>query len=881
MTLAALSAVLLATAAPQTSHLDSVFAALPDVHAVRASGPITVDGVLSERVWQAAPAVTSFLQSDPDQGAPPSQRTEVRVAYDDEAIYVGARMYDDHPDSILARLARRDVSVAADRFALFLDPFHDRRNGYYFLINAAGTLYDGTLFNNDWDESSWDGVWEGKAKIDREGWTAEMRIPYSQLRFTRKDSYLWGVNFRRDLPRRNENDWLVFVPRNESGFVSRFVNLVGIEHVSPGRYFELLPYLTSKAEYLTHAPADPINDGSRYRGEAGADLRTGIGSNLTLNATMNPDFGQVEVDPAVVNLSDVETFFEEKRPFFVEGSTIYNFGNQGANNYWGFNWPEPKFFYTRRIGRSPQGSTDGADFVDRPSGTRILGATKLTGRVLDGWSVGTLHAVTQRTLADLSTGGARSRAEIEPLTYYGVERALKDFQGGRYGLGLMSTYAARRFQDGLRDQINRNALMGGVDGWVFLDPDKNWVISGWSVMSHVQGTRERMIALQRNAQHYFQRPDLPIRDQVDSTATSLTGFGTRLWLNKQNGNVTFNSAAGFMTPGFEVNDLGFQSRSGVTNAHVGGGYKWTTPGRFKKYSDVTVALFNSTDFQGDVLQPGVWAGSYTEFNNAYSWDKSVSYSPWHFTNRQTRGGPLMASPPGWNLNTYFDTDGKRKRFYFVSFGTGGASRGAWWWSVNPGVEWKPSASVVLRVGPQVDRSFDDSQYVGTYDDPLAVRTYGRRYVFAGLDQTTVQANLTLNWSFTPRLSLQLFAQPLIASGDYHDFMELARARSYEFLRYGTGGSTFDRDSVIADPDGAGPAPPIAIGNRDFNFRSLRGDAVLRWEFSPGSTLFLVWTQDRSDGESIGDLDLNHSVHRLLSADANNIFLAKVSYYFSM
>ena len=348
VSLLCLAAVTCAFAAPPDSSLT--------VRAVRVTSPVAVDGVLSEAVWQADNAVTRFLQSDPHEGELATERTEVRVAFDDDALYVGARMYDSHPDSILARLVRRDASMSADRFTVFLDPFHDRRSGYYFAVNAAGVLYDGTLFNDGWDDSSWDGVWEGRARRDALGWTVEMRIPFSQLRYDRKPDQVWGVNFGRNLPRRsNEADFLVYPPKKESGFVSRFPDLVGLDGLSPAGAIEVLPYMTGKAEYLEHEVLDPFHDGSRYTPGGGADLRMGVGSKLTLNATANPDFGQVEVDPAVVNLSDVESFFQEKRPFFVENSRVFSFGNEGANDYWGFNWPEPMFFYSRRIGRTPQG----------------------------------------------------------------------------------------------------------------------------------------------------------------------------------------------------------------------------------------------------------------------------------------------------------------------------------------------------------------------------------------------------------------------------------------------------------------------------------------------------------------------------------------------
>src|SRR6185503_16094232 len=456
-----------ANAAPADSTAARAAAPCPPVVAARLTAPVTVDGILSEPVWQNGNAVTDFKQRDPNEGTKPTQRTEVRVAYDDDAIYVGARCYDAHPESLLVRLSRRDVSVPADRFSIYLDPYHDKRTGYYFLVNAAGTLFDGTLSNDGWEDNSWDGVWSAKSKVDELGWSVEMRIPYSQLRFQQATEQVWGINFRRVVARNNEEIFLVYQPKKESGFVSRWPELHGMENIRPTRSIELRPYLTTKAEYLRHAPLDPFNDGTAYDPNGGADLRMARGSRLTLNGTVNPDFGQVEVDPAVVNLSDVESFFDEKRPFFVEGSSNFSFGQEGANDYWGFNWPQPTFFYSRRIGRAPGRRDDrwllsdvrAADYRDAPFGTTILGAAKLTGKLSPSWNFGGLHALTASEHANLSTGGLRSGPEIEPLTYYGVMRAQHEFKDRRQGLGVLGTLAARSFKNAsLRDQLNSQSL---------------------------------------------------------------------------------------------------------------------------------------------------------------------------------------------------------------------------------------------------------------------------------------------------------------------------------------------------------------------------------------------------------------------------------------
>jgi hypothetical protein len=863
-----LVAALLAAAIPALAAAPAVLAvAPPPVRVVRLAAPITVDGSLDEPAWQGAPAVTRLVQGDPVEYAAPSESTWIWVACDDEAIYFAARNWDSYPDSVVAHLVRRDVSVPSDRFMVYLDPFHDRRSGYYFGVNAAGVLYDGTLFNDGWDDDSWDGVWSGRARRDAHGWTVEMRIPYSQLRYRAGAEQTWGINFKRRIERRIENDWVVFTPKKESGFCSRFPELTGIRDGQRSSAVEVLPYVTGKGEYLARQAGDPFHDGSKLTPGMGGDLRMGVGNSLTLNASVNPDFGQVEVDPAVVNLSDVETYFQEKRPFFTENARIFSFGNEGASDYWGFNWPEPTFFYSRRIGRTPQGAVpDTAEFSDAPLATHILGAAKLTGKLAPSWNFGMLHALTSRETARFQAGGLGDRAEVEPLTYYGLVRGQKEFAQARNGLGAMTTLVQRRFGAGGLDQaLDRQSLMTGLDGWHFLDQKKIWVVSGWAAMSRIAGTRDEMIAVQSGSRHYLQRPDARNLG-VDSSATSLTGGGVRLWLNKQGGgNTLFNSALGFMSPGFDVNDMGFMSRADVINGHVGGGRRWTNPGRVRRYAHVIGAVFGSRDFDGNPIWQGLWSGGHIEFLNNYTADVTLAWNPETVNNRRTRGGPLTLNPPGYETNWTLATDVRRPVAYSVNLYAYVVpeSRSSEV-TIEPAVEWKPAANVSLSAGPGVDRNLADAQYVSTVSAPAPVPADfgGQHYVFARLDQTTVYASIRLNVSFTPGLSLQTYLQPLISAVSYGDFKELARSRSYDFIGYGA-------------------TPPYGIADPSFNSKSLRGNAVLRWEYRPGSVLYLVWTQERTDSQDSGDLNFGPSTRRLLDAHANDIFLVKGTYYFSL
>ena len=849
------------------------------VMAFRTPRPVAVDGVLSDPIWATAQRVADFQQRDPVEGAAPTESTVVWVAYDDAALYVAARMYDAHPDSIIARLGRRDANTNSDRLTLYLDTYHDHRSGFYFTVDAAGTLSDGTLMNDDWDDNSWDGVWEGRARIDSLGWTAELRIPYSQLRFVKADHYLWGINARRTIARKNENDYLVYTPKNSSGFVSRFPDLAGIDGVTPPARLEVLPYVTNKAEFAPHTLGDPFFNGSRYTPAIGADVKVGLGSNLTLDATVNPDFGQVEVDPAVVNLSDVETFFNEKRPFFVEGSSIFDFGQGGTNSNWGFNWGNPRFFYSRRIGRAPQGSVPSADYVDVPGGTHILGALKLTGKAFNSWNVGAISAVTAQESAELDTAGVHFRVPVEPLTYYGVYRVQKEFNGGRQGLGVLSTVAARHFGDTtLVNQLNRSSLALGVDGWTALDHGKTWVLTGWVGATDISGTRARLLDVQQSSLHYFQQPDAE-HVRVDSNATSLRGVAGRVAVNKQRGNWYVNSAFGVISPGFDVSDVGFQFRTGIYNMHAVGGYRWTRPGKVVRAAELYGAAFRSYDFDGNINWTGVFTTAWAQLHNFYQVNFNAAYNPWTVNNRRTRGGPLTLNPPGYQLDAMVNSD-SRKAWVLMLMGGSYQALSDRNWYVSPSIEVRPAPNVDVTVGPNFSKEATPSQYVGTFADPNATATFGNRYMFATLHQTEVSAGIRVNWTYTPKLSLQMYMQPLISAGAYSDFKALARPRTYSFDHYSDADSTFNSSTFTAYPLGPSGGDSIPVGNPNFNFKSLRGNAVLRWEYMPGSTLFLVWTQTRNDFENVGDFNFGNSMHRLAQAKPDNIFLVKFTYWWN-
>jgi hypothetical protein len=852
------------------------------INAIRVKEHITIDGILNESVWNTTPSVNVFVQRDPVEGASPSQKTDVYVAFNDEAIYIAARMYDTHPDSIIARLTRRDNVINADRLLIFLDPYHDKRSGYYFTINAAGTLTDGILFNDDWDDNSWDAVWEGKAHIDDQGWTVEVRIPFTQLRFKNDDHQVWGINFKRIFARNNEEDFAIKIPKTESGFVSRFIELYGLDGIKPSTKVEVVPYVTGKAEYLQHDPHDPFNNGSRYTPTLGADLKMGIGNNLTLNATINPDFGQVEIDPAVINLSDVETYYNENRPFFTQGSAVFNsFANGGAKSFYSFNFPQASLFYSRRIGRHPQGSApDNADYVDMPSGTHILGAAKLTGKVFDDWNIGAISAVTQREYADYQMNGVKGESEVEPLSYYGVARIQKEMNNGRQAIGFLATFTGRDYKDlSVANVTNKNSSILGVDGWTSLDTSKTWIITAATIFSDLNGTNQRLIELQENSQRYYQRPDSK-NLHVDSTRTSLTGLAGRYYLIKQKGNSFFNSSIGFITPGFECNDLGFLSRADVINMDAGGGYDWTEPTKLYHYVELGLFFFRNYDFDYNKTSDGVFFYGNYQFNNFYFLSWNWAYNPWTVNNNRTRGGPLSLNPPGWQANVYINSDDKSDLVY----GYGVSTYQAWhdsYIEYDLSFEYRPASNISLSITPFFNREFQRSMYIGTFADNYAVNTYSNRYVFGELDQKTVGAGIRLNWTFTPNLTLQLYIQPLVSTGKYTSIKELAQPKTYNFNNYTNISYNNSDDTYTVDPDGSGPASPFSFSNPNFNYKSLRGNAVLRWEYLPGSVFYFVWTQTRSDVETVGDFGIQKTFTGLLDVHPDNIFAIKFTYWLNM
>lgn len=845
---------------------------------------VVVDGVLDEDVWKSAP-FTEFTQQEPVQGEAPTCKSAVWFAYDAGNLYFAGKFYDPHPDSILARLVRRDFVFGdpSDGAVLYIDPYHDRRNGFYFYVSAAGTQADGTIENDQKStDETWDAVWEGVSKINDDSWTVEMRIPLSQLRFKDADPQTWGFNVERYFSRNGETDMIAYTPRNENGFASRFPSLTDIRGIKASSGIELLPYVTGRAEYIGNDANDPFN-GNKYIPGAGLDIKSALGSGLSFTGTINPDFGQVEVDPAVVNLTDVESSFDEKRPFFMEGVNIFRFGGGGTNSTTNYNWQSPNIFYSRRIGRAPQRPFS-ADYSYMSAGTHILGAGKVSGQVFGDWKIATLHALTNREKADISINGEHSKLEAEPMTYYGVFRLRRDYNQSEQGLGFLATYTNRFFDDpALKDMMNKSAVVAAADGWTFLDKDRTYVLTGWAAASNVTGNTTRMVNLQRSSLHYFQRPDASYLG-VDSQATSLTGYAGRFMLNKNRGQWILNSAVGFLSPKFEINDLGYGQFSDLINMHVQTGYRWNTPASFYQNIGFTTAFFTSYDYGFDKTMQGYALNGYTNLPDLSGAGFTTIYYDKSYNARRTRGGPLTQNPVSRYLTAYYYTNNRVWWVLNPSF-TVRHGEDYTMYDYNISLELKVTPTLTLTVVPDFTKETYNAQYIKSYADAAATETYNRRYVFAHLDQKTLSTEIRLDWILSPKLSIQAYVQPLLSSGKYTDYKFLNKSKSYDFVTYGQNGSTIQKNvdtdgSIIydLDPDGSGPAVSKPIGNQDLRYLSLRGNAVLRWEYMPGSTIFFIWTQSRQDIEPVGEFEFDHSMRDLSNAHPDNIFMIKLTYW---
>lgn len=881
---------------------DSTASATRSLQAIKATSDIHIelDGKLDEEFWQKVPIATDFTQRAPDNGSPATEETDAQIFYTEDAIYIGARAYDSTRDSVAATLFRRDGNGYSDWFYVIIDSYNDNRTGFSFGVNPKGVRKDLLIYDDDNEDLRWDAVWEAATNIDDQGWTVEMRIPLSQLRFSppkNGEETEWGINFQRRIARNEEMSFWSPTPQDESGIVSRSGRLEGIRELESPRRLEVSPYLSSNLTRTPGEGSNPFYNQNDWNGSIGADIKYGLTSDLTLTATINPDFGQVEADPAVINLSAYETYFQEQRPFFLEGNEIFQFGRTRTFNTFG----NPITFYSRRIGRSPQGNLDSYNsyrdesiydpdnidniYTNTPDQTTIATAAKVSGKTQSGWSIGLLNAFTTRESSPYQLDQNRASGDftVEPATNYLVARTKKDINDGNSVFGGFFSASNRNLNDTYFENfLHSSAYLAGVDfehNW----NDRDWTASGTFSASQVNGSAEAIEQTQQSSARYYNRVDSD-KLSLDPDKTSLSGFATELSLQKGGGehwrsSLTYSE----VSPGYEVNDLGFENRADYRSAAGALFYQESNPSFLRFYQFWTFEMF-AWNHDGDMIGNYYNTGAFMRFNNLWTFNFNLNAAGKSFNDRLTRGGPIAERPADWNFNFNIRSDQTKK----VAYGIGGFYRNEFtgyefdrrFWGF---IEFRPTSYIQLEISPEYGWETESDQYVTSVEDMMATPTFGNRYVFADLDQTFFATSIRLDWTFTPDMSLQLYARPFINSGNFYHFKEFTTPREYKFNVYGqdTGTLSYSEpdEEYTIDPDGDGAAESFTIDQQDFNFRSIQGNTVFRWEYRPGSTLFLVWQHDRSSNGQQDDFRFQRDFRNLFDSKPTNIFLVKLSYWF--
>ena len=823
-----------------------------------------IDGRLDESAWSTARFVSDFTQKDPLQGAEPSERTELAVLFDDDAIYVGARMHRRDASRIHRAVTRRDDVGNTERIIVALDTYHDRRTAYSFAVTAAGGIAD--YYHSGDDEFdrdySFNPVWQAETTVDAEGWSMEMRIPFSQLRFNDAEHQVWGINIDRWIPDLNEDIYWVMIPKESNGWASRFGELVGLEGVRPSVRLELLPYVATDVRIdESDVTLDPFED--HVGGRAGLDLKMGLGPNLTLDATINPDFGQVEADPAQVNLSDFESVFDERRPFFVEGAQLL--GGGGA-----------RYFYSRRIGAPPHGAP-GVELVEAPENTTILAASKLTGRLPSGLSVGALTAVTEREHGvQMLPGGTTGPVEVEPLTAYGVVRMQQELGEDHSTVGVIGTIVDRAMEQDspLRRDLADLALTGGLDYAIRFDGGA-WQLDGFAGASHVRGDPSAMLRLQSSSARYFGRPDADYVE-IDSTRSSLTGYAAMFELSKNAGRWQGELGRLGGEPELELNDLGQLSTADDIDAWVNASYSENEPGELLRSYRIGASVDAGWNFGGVNTYRSINADFNVTLLSFWSVNGWGGMNLPSRSDNLSRGGPLMGTALGGYGGVSVNSPYTDRVRGWLQVNASGNAIGGWSFELYPGVRAELSDQVTVELTPTFSRSMTPRQYVATIDSG-GERTYGRRYVFARIDQAYLSAQLRLSYVITPHLSLDLYAEPFAGTGRFYDYGELPEPGSTEIRRYETsGGAVRGLGHGSLEVDDAGRTFEVRDG--DFAYRSFRANLVLRWEWLPGSTAYFVWQRNAEDYEpSFQPLRARH-VGDAITATGDQVVAIKVAWW---
>ncbi len=837
---------------------------------------ITIDGNINETEWQTANWENQFIQHEPYEGKAPHQQTEFAILYDENNIYVAIKALDKSPDSISMRLSRRD-EPDGDMAGVMFDTYFDKRTGFCFFVSAAGVKLDFiSSSDGENEDATWDPIWWVKTTKTVDGWNAEMRIPLTQLRFEEGEEQLWGMQVLRFIFRKEEMSSWQPMKRETAGFISQFGTMDGIKNIKPKNTLDVTPYLVAKTERFEKEPENPFRSSGKINGfNAGLDAKIGLTNFLTLDLTINPDFGQVEADPSEVNLSTYETFFEEKRPFFIEGKSIleYTLGIGGGG------MGTEGLFYSRRIGRRPNyyPSLESGEYADIPAFTSILGAAKITGKTSNGWSIGVLESVTAEENAEIKGIGDGRTQSVEPLTNFFVGRLQKDFNEGNTYIGGMVTSVNRSINDEHLEFLHKSAYTGGMDFTHKWD-DRNWSTSAGFYVSQVNGTEEAITRTQTSYIRNFQRVDADYVT-LDTTRTSLMGSGGKISIGKVGGKFNVGAFASWKTPGLEVNDVGFAQQVDRILQVVWVGYHIYEP--FSIFRDININghQFGAWDFGGNKTGIGGSIRTSAQFTNYWRGSFSFSLNGTQQSNSALRGGPALIEP-GYKYVRFGFFSNQQKKITFELSGGQYFSNENGYRSIKDyelEIGYRPFKSLKVGIAPGINSYNNDLQYVtqSGYNNDT-------RYVMAHIDRTTVNMSLRINYNITPDLTIQYWGQPFVATGEYTEFKHITDSKADNLTdRYNIYTdqqiSFNEENQTYLIDDNVDGTVDYSFGKPDFNVKEFLSNLVVRWEYRPGSTVYLVWSQTRNEYQNDGTFDFTNDVKDLFSEKPKNIFLLKFSY----
>ncbi|NYJ26844.1 DUF5916 domain-containing protein [Allomuricauda sp. ARW1Y1] len=839
----------------------------------------TINGVLEDEAWNLVEWAGDYIEWQPDENTPPSHQTKFKILYDSKNLYIGVRCYDDEPDKIVKRLSRRD-GFDGDWVEFNIDSYFDKRTAFSFTITAAGVKGDEFISNNgnNWD-SSWNPIWYAKSHVDDEGWTAELRIPLSQLKFGSAEEQVWGFQSTRRFFRDEERSLWQRKPVDQPGWVSEFGELHGLKNIEPQKQLEIQPYTVTNTETYEAEENNPFRDGSENNLTVGLDAKIGITNDLTLDLTVNPDFGQVDADPSAIALDGFQIFFQERRPFFVENKNIFDFSvsqSQAGNTFGSDN-----IFYSRRIGRSPQGypNTSDGEFVNQPDNTPIIGAAKFSGKTKDGWAIGVLESVTAQRTATILNGNGDTRKEmVEPLTNYFVGRLQKDFNERNSYIGGIFTATNR---ENLPEQLNflhDAAYTGGLDfkhQWA----NRDWYVGGNITLSHVRGSEEAITNTQESITHLFGRVGAD-HVAVDSTRTSLTGTGGNVQIGKiGNGHWRFESGATWRSPELELNDIGFQRQSDDVRHYTWIGYQTLKPDSTFRRVGINYNHWSAWDFQGNHNYMQFNTNSWQNWKGNWNTNIGFNYAPIQYSNFALRGGPRLRQSPWMSFWNSINTDNRKKmRFSFFHNGRKALDNSIKTYYMEGGFVYQPINALRVSVFPSLQINNDQLQFINNFDDVNG----SPRYLNGEIDQRTLSMSVRLNYTINPNLTIQYWGQPFISRGRYSNFKHITDpvAKTFEdrFVQYTPEQTSLADGSYAIDEDLDG-VTDFSFDDPDFSFVQFRSNLVIRWEYIPGSEIFLVWSQDVSrSGDPTNGL-LSSLGDNIFGQKPQNIFLLKATYRF--